>query len=152
MSRGHAEDGFSLLEILVVLAILGLALALLAHGRAWRSDTTDLRGALGTMARIARAARESAVMTQRPVRLEVDPAHHAVSAEGSYAVRESLPRCVALAPDAESDARNEIQREMRFLAGPDGLFSRPFLSLTCGAHHGSVRFDPITGRVSIDEH
>ncbi|CAI9120072.1 prepilin-type N-terminal cleavage/methylation domain-containing protein [Brytella acorum] len=148
MTGRRAEDGFSLLEILVVLAILGLALALLAHGRAWRSDTTDLRGALGTVARIARAARESAVVTQRPVRLGIDPAHHVVSAEGPDSVRESLPRCVTLASDGESDTT----REVRFLAGPDGLFSRQVLSLTCGAHRGSVRFDPITGRVSIDEH
>lgn len=147
MIRRRAEDGFSLMEILVVLAILGLALALVAHGRAWRSDTTDLRSALGTVARVARTAREAAVMTQRPVLLEVDVSHHVMSVQGSYSIREALPPCVALAMDAEPEAPSDV----RFFAGPDGLFSRPILSLACGAHHGTVRFDPMTGRVEIDE-
>src|SRR5215207_1423692 len=78
MSRRMASGapGFTLLEILVVLAILGLALVLVTGFRPPWSRGFDLDSTAAELAAHLRLVRSEAIARDRPVAFELDLANH----------------------------------------------------------------------------
>jgi general secretion pathway protein H len=86
--RHRRSAGFTLIELIVVLAILGSAMALIIGYRAPRGSTLGLRGTAAELASALRLARSEAIATNHPVALTIDLAAH------RYRVGSAAPRAV----------------------------------------------------------
>src|ERR1700691_5916146 len=77
-SRGPRRDaGFTLMEMIIVMAIMGLMLGLLVHRIGLTNTGLSLRGATNELAAGLREARSAAIATNRPVNIAIDAAHGA---------------------------------------------------------------------------
>src|SRR5229473_3202900 len=70
------EAGFTLIEVIVTLTILGLALALITGYRPPWSGALGLRGTAAELASGLRVARSEAIARNQPVAFELDLAGH----------------------------------------------------------------------------
>src|ERR1700692_1208985 len=74
--RTPPSAGFTLIEMIVVLAILGMTLVLITAYRSPRSQTLSTDGAASQLAADLRLARSQAIAGNRPVLVSVDlPGH-----------------------------------------------------------------------------
>lgn len=127
--------GFTLIEVMVVLAVMGLLLGLVLTRGPQRSPTLELRAAASRVAQALRLARTQAIATDRPVRFIVDPARHAFGAEGKIHI---LPGTIAL-----SGPKGGIVFE------PDGSASSGVIGVALGRLRAVVTVDWLTGQVSV---
>ena len=130
--------GFTLIEILVVLVLLGLALGIVVGAMPRRGGGVDLAGAAGDLAGALRLARARAIAFGRPV--QVAP----TADGGGYAVDgqiRRLPPAIALALDGRA--------AIGF--GPDGNATGGTLRLAGDGRVVLLRVDWLTGRVAIAE-
>jgi general secretion pathway protein H len=149
--RIHPErpaGGFTLIEILVVLAILGFALTLIAAYKAPWSAALDLKGTAAAVAQQLRLARAEAIARDRPVEFALDLAHR------SYRVGDGpahpLPahlaiRLLTIAGEQSGPGAAAI----RF--NPDGSATGGRISLSADHRQIAVGVDWLTGRVSVAE-
>lgn len=79
MSRSDSTDGFSLLEMLVVLAVLSLAAGAAYSGMAWRKPRETLNSLSQKITQAAAAASLRAIMKGETASLEVDVTKRLVS-------------------------------------------------------------------------
>ena len=79
----HREAGFTLIEMIVVLAVLALVLTIVLQRGPTRSATLDLRAASRTLADALREARGRAIATDRPVLVTAAQAREALARLGS---------------------------------------------------------------------
>jgi general secretion pathway protein H len=140
--------GFTLIEILVVLAVLGFAVALIAAYKAPWSATLDLKGAAAEVAQGLRLARAEAIARDRPVEFALDLAHHSYRVgdgpvrplPGHFAIQLLTIAGEQLAPGAAA---------IRF--NPDGSATGGRISLSADHRQIAVGVDWLTGRVSVAE-
>ncbi len=142
--RGPAA-GFTLLEIIVVLAILGVATALVLPAIGRGSETLRLRTEAGRVAALLREARLQAVSRQHPTRVTLDRARNTVVLTGrdpAHPLRELVVPAglrfeVATGGDTLTFSSRGLTRETRWvLAGP-------------GGRRLAIDVEPITGRVRV---
>lgn len=143
-ARGRdAEAGFTLLEALIALAIVGAAalIALPLIGRA--ADPGRLRAEASAIAAAARSARADAIRTGRERVLVVDVAARAWRTDADAVPRRLDARLAidADVPPAERAAAGE--RRIRFLAS--GASSGGTIRLGDGRATASVEIDWLTG-------
>ena len=143
--RNRGSAGFTLIEVLVVLVILGLALSVVAIGRPGRSVALDLRGAASGVAATLRLARVEAVAGNRTVGVVFEPGVPAVRMDGAPARR--LPPGVAMAVTTTRDNARGTLAAIRF--APDGSSSGGEVVLTDGGRRMRVGVDWLTGRVTM---
>lgn len=142
------DGGFTLIEVLVVLAVLGLSLGLLLERGPWRSPRLDARAAAGQVAQGLRLARAEAIARGRRVVFALDVA------AGSYRVGEGpvrpLPRGLVLSMTAVAN-----QTVGNRLGGigflPDGSSTGGRIELSAGQRRLQVGVDWLTGRVSVTD-
>jgi general secretion pathway protein H len=120
-SATRAERGFTLVELLVVLTLLGLLAAMVLPRFSGRLGPTAQERAAG-LADQLRAAREQAISTARPTRVPVDPA---------------MAR-----PDPPAE-------DAAILFFPDGSSSGGRLLVDGGGPPAAVEIDDLTGRVRL---
>src|SRR5438093_3555274 len=77
--RPEVAPGFTLLELIVTLAVLGLAVAVVTPAIGRGTDALRTRAEVAGFAATLRHAREQAISTQRPHRVIVDAEAHRVS-------------------------------------------------------------------------
>ncbi len=136
MSVHARRAGFTLIEILVVLVILGLALSIFA-GFVNRGHTTlDLTTGADGLANTLRLARAEAITRQVPVTFALAPDGRFYVLDGK---RKPLPQAVTLTMAG--------QTAIRF--APDGSSSGGAIRLAAGVQTRTVRVDWLTGRVSV---
>ena len=140
--------GFTLIEIIVVLAILGLALALIASYKAPWSTALDLKGTAVQLAEELRLARAEAIARDRPVAFVLDLVHRRYSVGGAPA--RPLPahlvvRMLTIAGEQPGPDGGAI----RF--NPDGSSTGGRISLSAGRRSFAVGVNWLTGRVRIAE-
>ena len=143
-SSGGRTAGFTLIEVIVVLVILGLGMALLTTRGPLRSSALDLRAATGTIAQALRLARARAIATDRQVVVALDPAASAFRVGTGPA--QTLPRGVVLEATAVQGPAAGIAA---FRFAPDGSASGGRITLTAGGQRAMVGVDWLTGRVSV---
>ncbi len=142
----RGQGGFTLLEIMVVLAVLGLVMGLvLSHGP-MRSRTLQTHAVAAEVARVLRGARGQAIGGDRPVEVVFDLAAHGLRVDGGKL--QTLPPQVAIAVTANI-TQTLGQRLAGFRFAPDGSASGGTVTLAEGGLRLAVGVDWLTGRVSI---
>lgn len=149
---GHGTGGFTLLELLVVLAIMALLMTLVPPVLSKAAPGLRARAAAHELADTLRDARAVAVSHGRPVDVRFD------AGEGRYAVAgstaQALPRGLTLALPVAGDTplRGTATPSYILRFYPDGSSSG--LQAVLGAPGRYYRVDVgwLTGRVSLAEH
>lgn len=142
----RASSGFTLLELLVVLAIAALALVLVIGYRPPWSGRFELDTLASEMASQLRAVRSEAIADDRPAVVLFDLAQRRYRA-GS-ANPEQLPAGVSVQLlTVASERRAAASADIRF--NPDGSSTGGRIVLARGALRVAVGVDWLTGRVSI---
>jgi general secretion pathway protein H len=140
------SGGFTLLEMVVVLAVLGLALVLVIGYRPPWSGGYSLDATGAELAAQLRLARSEAIASNRPVALALDLSGHRYRA-GAAAAR-TLPPAISLQLVTTAGERQTATTgDIRF--NPDGSSTGGRIVLIEGKRRLAVGVDWLTGRVSI---
>ncbi len=146
--RRGREAGFTLLELIVTLTILGLALALIVGYKPPWSSGLGLRGTAAELASGLRLARSEAILRNQSIAFEIDLAGHRYRVGGG-AVRQ-LPAQLKLALlTVTGEQHYAAQGDIRF--NPDGSSTGGRIEVADGARSIAVGVDWLSGRVSVAE-
>jgi len=138
--------GFTLIEMLAVIAILGAALALVVAYRAPMSRGLDLRASASAVATGLRLTRSEAILKNRSVTFDLDLVAHRFRA-GSAPVQELPPALAIDLLTIAGERRPGLAADIRF--NPDGSSTGGRITLADGGRAIVVGVDWLTGRVSI---
>jgi len=139
------DAGFTLIEVLVVLAIVAVVLGVLIGRGPARSRGLEIRAAAGALAQNLRAARAQAIAGDHDVSVAIDPLRHVFATDGAP------PRLVdpgidmAVLPPALPGPG--AVRLIRFSA--DGSSTGGSVVLGSGRRRIDVSVEWLTGKVSV---
>jgi general secretion pathway protein H len=140
------SGGFTLIETVVTLAILGFALVLVTGYKAPWSSTLSLKGAATDLASGLRLARSEAIAGNRSVPFDLDIIRHQYRV-GNSTVR-SLPGRLAIELlTITGEKRGEGAGDIQF--NPDGSSTGGRITLADGERRMAVGVDWLTGRVTV---
>lgn len=131
--------GFTLLEMIIVLVILGLMLGVIAARGPMHSRGLELRAAAEDLAQSLRAARSQAIVASSPVDVHLVPGGFRIGNGRLHA----LPG-IAISAHAPGGA---AQSGVSF--APDGSSSGAIIAVADAANRISIGVDWLTGRVRI---
>jgi general secretion pathway protein H len=142
-----AERGFTLIELIVVVLIIGLVLVLVP-GNLWRPQAgLEVKVAARALADGLRRTRSDALASNRERVFTVDVAERRFR-PGQDRPLESLNRTLALGLDtARSELLDAASGQIRFF--PDGSSTGGRIRLTMQGQHAAVEVDWLTGQVAI---
>ncbi len=144
-ARGDA--GFTLIEVLAVVAVLGLALGIVANRGPTRSPSLEAREAAGEVALALRQARGVAIASGRRVSFALDVEARAYRvADGPS---RPLPPALALAMTAAAGEAGDGPTTASIAFTPDGGSTGGRIRLAAGAVRRVVAVDWLTGRVTV---
>jgi general secretion pathway protein H len=139
------EAGFTLIEIIVVLAVLGFALALIVGYRPPWSSGLGARGTAAELASGLRLARSEAISRNRPITFKIDLSDHHFQI-GTSVVR-PLPARLSIALLTVAGEQRGTTGDIRF--NPDGSSTGGRISIADGTQRIAVGIDWLNGRVSV---
>lgn len=145
-SRARRDAGFTLIEVLVVIAILAVAAGIVVGRGPDRSPMLDARVAAGQIARGLRVARSEAVRGNRPVAFTLDMDRHGFSVGAS--AMQALPPGVNLTMVAMAEATPN-QALGRIVFAPDGGATGGRIGVAAGGVLFVVSVDWLSGRVTV---
>jgi general secretion pathway protein H len=138
--------GFTLLEILVVLAIVGFALVLVVGYRPPWSRAFAVDTIAAELSSELRLVRSEAIAENRPVALELDVKGHRY--RGGSAAPRPLPASLSIQVLTIAGQRQDAEvGSIRF--NPDGSSTGGRIVLAEGARRVAIGVDWLTGRVSV---
>ncbi|MDX1568903.1 MAG: GspH/FimT family protein [Xanthomonadales bacterium] len=147
MRQSSRQSGFSLVEILAVLVVVGLLFGLVG-GSLYRSmDAVKIRRAGKEVVNALRHTRAQAIVKREEQFLEVD------IEERSYRPADGEPKQLPDDVDvtlrtASMDILNEKQGRIRFY--PDGSSTGGEITLMSGSHVWRVRVAWLTGEITLE--
>ena len=138
--------GFTLIEMLCTLAILGIALGLIVGYKPPWSGGLRLRGAAAELGSALRLARSEAITHNRPSVFELDLGAR------RYRVGDGPPRQLPIQLNIvlltiAGEGRDETTGAIRF--NPDGSTGGGRISIDDGAHGIDIGIDWLSGRVTV---
>jgi general secretion pathway protein H len=142
------QSGFTLIEIIVVLTIVGLMMVLIANGQVHVSPAVHARAAAQSVSAALREARSEAVMLDRSVFVTIDVVGR--SYQVGTSPRQALSEDLRLSLDTADD-RLTPSGTGRIRFDPDGSSSGGRVSIEGGNRTWLVGVDWLSGRVSIEE-
>ena len=148
-ARAHRRTGtagFTLLELIVTLAVLGLALVLITGYRAPWSSALGLTGTAAELASGLRMARSQAIAENRPVAVALDLAGHRYRVGDGRLQPLPVNLSIELLTVA-GESRGRTEGDIRF--NPDGSSTGGRISLADGRRRIAVGVDWLTGKVTV---
>ena len=139
------EAGFTLLEMIVVLAILGLVVGLAAARGPGRSHGLEVRGLVAAVTETLRGARGRAIGTNRPVLVAVNGARGSVAVAGGPTL--TMPLGLDLTAALPGGEPGKELVGIRF--APDGSASGGRIVIADGKRRTRIGVDWLTGRISV---
>jgi general secretion pathway protein H len=147
MAAGRNQRGFTLLELLVVLAIIGFVVALVPGFVLRSQPQLDIEVAARAIADGMRRTRSEAVLRNRPQAFALDVEARMFRAGDDTPVR--IDDGVALSfRTARAQLLSEGVGQIRFF--PDGSSTGGLIRLVQGDARADVRSDWLTGLVTVD--
>ncbi|WP_068171323.1 prepilin-type N-terminal cleavage/methylation domain-containing protein [Neokomagataea thailandica] len=145
-SGGGREAGFTLLEMLVVLVIVGLLIGLVLTRGPLRSDAMTFSDGRLRVVSALQAARRDAVLQGHDVMMQVDVPSRTVSVmDGGHVRVEPLVTPVGLSSDQSVERITE-----HFSA--DGTADGMPIVLRYGRFRARITLSPMTGRVMVQNY
>jgi general secretion pathway protein H len=138
--------GFTLIELIVTLAVLGFALVLVAGYKPPWSSGLGLKGAAAELASGLRLARSEAIARNRSVTFDLDVIDHRYRV-GSRAARQLPPNLAIELLTIAGERQAPGVGDIRF--NPDGSSTGGRIALADGHRRIAVGVDWLTGRVSV---
>jgi general secretion pathway protein H len=143
------ERGFTLIELVVVLAILALATALVPPLLSGGRDRAEFKATVREIAAALRQTRSLAMTQDRSEALVVDVAHGVLRWGGSRGAR-TVPKGIRLVLLTTAGERMDGEiGDIRFF--PDGSSTGGHVTLVQGERRSDVFVDWLSGRISIGE-
>jgi general secretion pathway protein H len=139
------DQGFTLIEILVTLAILGVAMGLIIGRGPMNSHGLQLRAAAGAIAQSLRAARAQAIATDHDVSLAIDPVRRVFAVDDTPPHQLAPDLDVAILPPALKGPGTV--RLIRF--SPDGSATGGQILLGSGRPRIGIAVEWLTGKVTV---
>jgi general secretion pathway protein H len=145
----RSEGGFTLLEIIIVLALAAIIYAVVLSAPLGKASAADLKAAARTLASGLRQAQSTAMATRRDAVLTID-----VESREFVTTLDRNPRKL---PDnlelklyaAQSEVTSDRRGSIRFY--PDGSSTGGRITVASGERKYLVDVDWLTGRVSIGD-
>lgn len=143
------QKGFTLIEVVVVLALAGIIYSLLLAIPTRGASVADLKASARVLASGLRQAQSTAMATKRDAVLSLDVEAREFAMPGDTSARK-LPDGIDLKLyTAQSEVSSDRKGAIRFY--PDGSSTGGRITLSTGERKYLVNVDWLTGRVSIDE-
>ena len=143
--RAEVASGFTLLELIVALAVLALALAVVTPAIGRGTEGLRVRSEVASFAATLRHARELAISTQRPRRVRIDGDTHRVTVvtPASDPQEREVSETRSLSPRLAVEVLEAAEVVFDARGGASGGAFR----LSSGAIVYRVTVDRLTGRV-----
>ena len=139
------EKGFTLLELIVTIAVLAVTAAVVAPAVGRGGDALKARAEVAGFAAALRHAREKAITAQRPHRVEIDTEAHRLSIIAASATEDEKE--VRETRNLSTRLTIEPSPSPAVTFDPRGLASGADFKLTSGGIVYLVTVDRLTGRV-----
>jgi general secretion pathway protein H len=141
------RDGFTLIELAVVLAVMALMVGLAMTRGPMRSPAMQTRAAADEVAQGLRSARVRAIALNRPVTFSLDVEAHSFRVDD--AASQPLPAMLQLAALSVAGKAGQGRRTSDISFAPDGSSSGGRIELNGHGTRLLVGVDWLTGRVSV---
>ncbi len=147
VARRSSQRGFTLLEIILVMAIIALASVLAAAAMGGGFRGMQLKASARQIGSNLRYTRAQAIATGQPQRFTIDPAAHTWQAPKQHHGR--IPEKLAIdfigAREAQADRRQSREGAIEFF--PDGASTGGRIRLSAGKAAWDVDVGWLTGQV-----
>jgi general secretion pathway protein H len=143
------SPGFTLLEVIVVLALGAIIYAVILGGSIGKASAADLKAAARSLASGLRTAQTTAMSTRRDALLTLDMDSREYLATGEGQTHKLPDNIDVKLYTAQTEVTSEKRGSIRFY--PDGSSTGGRITVASGERKYLVDVDWLTGRVSIDE-
>lgn len=145
-AKSDSRGGFSLIELVVALAVMSFVLVLVTGYKPPWSSALGMQGTAAELAAGLRLARSQAIADNQAVAFTLDLAGHRYRIGGDPA--RGLPAKLAIGLlTVNGEKRNATLGDIRF--NPDGSSTGGRITLADGARRMAVGVDWLTGRVTV---